>query len=72
MPYSSPPIILRERVADLIEAQIDAVVGLPAAQRQQFLGRGGAAFLAQAAGFAPGARQPHLQALVARLQRDRG
>ena len=72
MPYSSPPIILRERVADLIEAQIDAVVGLPAAQRQQFLGRGGAAFLAQAAGFAPDARQPHLQALVARLQRDRG
>lgn len=72
MPYSSPPIILRERVADLIEEQIDAVVGLPAAQRQIFLGRGGAAFLQQAASFASGARQPRLQALVAQLQRDRG
>jgi len=66
------PALLRERVADLIEEQIDAVVSLPAAQHQIFLGRGGAAFLQQAASFAPGARQPRLQALLAQLRRARG
>jgi lysophospholipase L1-like esterase len=71
MPYASPPMLLRERVADLIEEQLDAVVSLPVAQRQQFLGRGGAAFLEQATSFAPGARQHRLQSLVGQLQRDR-
>lgn len=64
LPYRSPPALLRERVADLIEAQAGAFARLRAADRDVFRGQGGLEFLERASAFAPADRQARLRALV--------
>ena len=67
MPYRSPPELLRERVAGLIEEQAAAYLRLGAAEREAFRRRGGLAFLTQSVAFVPAGRQSDLQKLLRSL-----
>ena len=67
MPYPSPPPLLRQRVAELVEGQVALFGRLTAAERERFRRAGGLAFLRRAVPFAPPWRRPALDAALRRL-----
>ncbi len=67
MPYLSPPPLLRERVAALLEGQLGRFRRLAPADRERFRRAGGLAFLRKAVSFAPAWRRPALDAALRRL-----
>ena len=67
MPYLSPPPLLRERVAALLEGQLGRFRRLAPADRERFRRAGGLAFLRKAVSFAPSWRRPALDAALRRL-----
>ena len=67
MPYLSPPPLLRERVAELVEGQLGLFRRLAPPDRERFRRAGGLAFLRKAVSFAPSWRRPALDAALRRL-----
>ena len=67
MPYLSPPPLLRERVAELVEGQLALFGRLAPPDRERFRRAGGLALLRKAVSFAPPWRRPSLDAALRRL-----
>ncbi len=67
MPYLSPPPLLRERVAELVERQLTLFGRLTTADRERFRRAGGLALLRKAVSFVPPRRRPDLDAALRRL-----
>lgn len=67
MPYLSPPPLLRERVAGLIQEQLALFTRLTPADRERFRRAGGLAFLRKAVSYVPPQRLPGLDAALRRL-----
>lgn len=68
MPYRTTPVLIRERVSELIEAQAAVYQRLSAEDRDLFRSSGGLAFLGEALSFAPSWRRSSLAAILEELE----
>jgi len=68
MPYRTTPVLIRERVGELIEVQAAVYQQLSADDRDLFRRSGGLAFLGEALSFAPPWRRSSLAATVHDLE----
>ena len=68
MPYREPPMVLRQRVAALMRAQLRDIPQLDPAQRRDLVERGGMVFLSRMMDFLLPEERADLEAQLADLE----